>query len=176
MGMFDIFKNLSGMNSNYNCSKKGFDFNYLSDNYTYIRNNKYWNKETVNNCLKILKDCAKLINTTKKADIFFERYLLALSILNELIPIENKLSFKGDKPSKIKKQLYEKEIFTVNDFLDRYYNDFFEKINQLKTTKAKKNKIDAFSNELKDYMQYLSSESIEKYNNLYSKLNELIND
>lgn len=151
-------------------TKKGFDFNYLSNNFIYIRNNKHWNKENVSNCFRILKDSAKLINTTKKPEVFFERYLLALSILNELIPIEKKLLIKGDTPSKIKKQFYEKEILTVNDFIDRHFNETLDKLNSLKTEKSKINQIDKYCSAFDNYKQYLSNESISKYNSLCAEL------
>lgn len=165
-----IFDFLSKNNTIDMYPKKGFDFSYLSDNYIYIRNNKYYNLDTAKNCLKILKECANLINTTKKPEIFFRRYLLALSILNELIPVERKFPFKGDKPSKIKKEFYQKEILTVNDFIDRYYNDTLLKITSLKTEKSKIARINEFHSSLDTYKQYMSAESINKYNELYLKL------
>ena len=170
MGLFSIL-----FNENVNIyPKKGFDFNYVSANYIYIRNNKHHNLDTVKNCLRILKDCANLVNTTKKPDVFFERYLLAISILNEMIPVERKFPFKGDKPSKIKKQFYEKEILTVNDFIDRYYNETLLKIKSLKTEKSKTSRVNDFCTGLNNYKQYLSTESLNKYNDLCSKLeNEL---
>lgn len=164
-----LFNNLFKINNNNNMidyPKKGFDFNYISDNCIYIRNNKNWNKENINNCLRILKDCAKLINTTKNPKVFFERYLLAISILNELIPIEKKLNLKGDKPSQIKKQFYEKEINTVNDFIYRFYNETILKISTLKTQKSKLLRINEFCLALNNYKQYLSTDSINVYNTL----------
>lgn len=168
MSLFDnLFKSSNSTNA---YPKKGFDFNYLSDNFSYIRNNKNWNNENVSNCFKILKDCAKLINTTKKPEVFFERYLLALTVLNELIPIEKKLPIKGDTPSKIKKQFYEKEILTVNDFIDRHFNETLDKLNSLKTEKSKTNQINKYCSAFDNYKQYLSNESISKYNSLCIEL------
>lgn len=170
MGLLD---NLFKRNNNIDTYlKKGFDFNYLSDNYIYLRNNKYYTHNNVNNCLRILKDCANLINTTKKPDVFFERYLLAISILNELITIQSKFKFSGKRPSEIKRELYEKEIFTVNDFLDRYYNETLVKLNSLKTEKAKLSRIDNFCTGLNNYKCYLSEDSLLKYNELCIRLKD----
>ncbi len=132
--MFNVFKwllknriSVSIVSTSYN----GFNFNYTAEEYSAIKKRRY-NMCTIQNYFRILKDCQQLINTTRKPDVFFNRYLIAVAILNDLILIENKLSFKGNTPSKIKKQLQKKEIYTVNDFLDRYYQDTLNKINNLK--------------------------------------------
>lgn len=153
--------------------RKGFDFNYVMDEYSSIRKKKY-NALTVQRHIEILKDCGNLINTTKKPNVFFSRYLIALALLNDLILIENKKVFNGDKPSEIKKQFYEKEIYTVNDFIDRYYEDIISQISGLKTQKAKQNRINDFCNGLNDYKQYLSTESLNKYNLLCVNLKNKI--
>ena len=95
---------------------------------------------------------------------------MAIAILNDLILIENKLSFKGKTPSKIKKQLQEKESFTVNDFLDRYYNDTVNKINNCKTIKAKQNKVISFSNGIDEYSIYMTKDSLTKFTIMYDQL------
>ena len=174
-GIGDIFKKIFNVKSkaNFDTSrtsnnaypKKGFDFNYTMEEYSAIKQNRY-NISTIQRYLEILKDCGNLINTTKKPDVFFSRYLIALAILNDLIPIENKLNLQGDKPSQIKKQLYDKEIFTVNDFIDRYYQDIISQIISLKTEKAKQKRINDFCNGLDIYKLHLSQESLDKYNNL----------
>lgn len=152
--------------------RKGFDFDYIMDEYSAIRKGKY-NALTVERHIEILKDCGNLINTTKKPDVFFHRYLIALALLNDLILIDNIKFFKGNKPSDIKKQFYEKEIYTVNDFIDRYYEDTISQIFSLKTQKAKQSRVDKFCNGLNDYKQYLSTESLNKYNDLCSQLKNI---
>lgn len=167
MGFFtNIFSN-NKENTSY--PRKGFDFSYIMDKYSAIRRGRY-NALTIERHLEILKDCGNLINTTKNPDVFFNRYLIALALLNDLILIRNKNIFKGDKPSEIKKQFYEKEIYTVNDFIDRYYEDTVLQIYSLKTQKAKQSRIDKFCNGLNNYRQYLSTESLNKYNELCLQL------
>lgn len=157
------------------CGKKlndnGFNFNYFSDEFVYIRNTNY-DIRTIKRCLTILKDCADLINTTKKPKVFFERYLLAISIINELIIVEkrNKKLFAGSKPTTIKKQFIEKEILTVNDFIDRYYTDILFQMSKLKTSKAKNMRIDDFCNGLNNYKKYLRINSLEHYTKLCTLL------
>lgn len=153
-------------------SYNGFNFNYTTEEYSAIRNNRYF-EGTIIRYNQILKDCSELINTTKTPKVFFERYLIAIAILNDYILIERKLSFKGKKPSQIKKELQEKEIFTVNDFLDRYYEDTLSKINNLKTSKAKQNRVYKFSNEIDTYSKYLTNESLKKFTVQYEQLEKI---
>ena len=170
MGFFtSIFSN---NRENVSYPRKGFDFNYIMDEYSGIRKGRY-NALTIERHIQILKDCGNLINTTKKPDVFFNRYLIALALLNDLILIKNKKIFKGDKPSEIKRQFYEKEIYTVNDFIDRYYEDTISQISSLKTQKAKQSRIDKFCNGLNDYKQYLSVDSLNKYNELCLKIKNI---
>lgn len=165
---------------NKNCSIKivsssheGFDFSYLSNDYRYIRNDLYGATD-IKRLLKIIQESGDLINTTKTPKVFFERYLLVISILNELIPIQRHLSFKGKKPSQLKKELQAKEILTVNDFLDRYYDDTLSKISIYKTVKAKQNKIISFSNEIDKYSRYMTNESLKKFTAQYEQLKRCI--
>ena len=147
----------------------GFNFNYTTDEYSAIRKKKY-GISTIQIYFKILKDCEHLINTTKNPDVFFKRYMIAIAILNDLILIEHKLHFKGNKPSDIIKQLKAKEVYTVNDFLDRYYQDTLNKINSYKTSKAKQNKVISFSNEIDKYSIYMTNESLKKFTLMYEQL------
>lgn len=153
-------------------SYNGFNFNHTTDEYSAVKNNRYY-EGTIIRYNQILKDCSELINTTKTPKVFFERYLIAIAILNDYILIERKLSFKGKKPSQIKKELQEKEIFTVNDFLDRYYEDTLSKINNLKTSKAKQNRVYKFSNEIDTYSKYMTNESLKKFNIQYEQLEKM---
>ncbi len=173
MGVFSkIFNNFSKIKIK-STSCNGFNFNYTTPEYSSIRYKRYY-EGTIQRYLKILKDCEELINTTKNPDIFFNRYLMSIAILNDLILIENKLSFKGKKPSSIKKQLQKKEVFTVNDFLNRYYTETLSKITNLKTTKAKQNKIIAFSNKIDEYSIHINNQSLTKFTNMYENFKKII--
>lgn len=172
MGFFSNLFNSQVNNIVKSTPRNGFNFNYLSNEHIYLRNGNY-NKSSIERVLKILKESGDLINTTKTPKVFFERYLLSISILNELISIEKKLSFKGNKPSSLKKTLQGKEVFTVNDFLDRYYNDTLAKINAYKTVKAKQNKVYEFSNEIDKYSRYMTLESLKKFTILYEQLENM---
>ena len=122
--------------------------------------------------LKIAFDCANLINTTKNPKVFFERYNLLIEKFENLSKIERFGCFKGKLPSQNLKEILGKKENTINDFIDRYYNETLSKFNSLKTEKAKLSCIDAFCNGLNYYKHYLSEDSLNKYNELCSSLNK----
>ena len=95
---------------------------------------------------------------------------MSIAILNDLILIEKRLSFNGNKPSNIKRQLYDKEIFTVNDFIDRFYQKTISSMSSVKTQKAKISKITTFCSGLNNFKQYMSIESLHKYSYLCKTL------
>ena len=163
MGLFDIFKN----KNNVAIKKDGFDFSYTSAEYNEIRTKKY-TLGTIQQYLKILDDSKKLVNTTKNPDVFFNRYLIIIAIVNELIFIEKKINFKGTLPSQIKGELIQKEVYTVNDFINRFYEETNFQISKLKTATAKQKRIEIFCHGLDNYVQYLTEASKTKYNKLRS--------
>ena len=145
------------------------NFNYIDNNCLYIINKHHYNG-TIQNCLRISKDCAELINTTKKPNIFFTRYNLLISIINELITVEKKYKLKNPKPSEIKKDLMRKEPYTIDNFIDRYYQNTILKVNSLKTVKAKENSTKKFLADIQDYYIYMDKSAIFKLNNLYNSI------
>ncbi len=117
--------------------------------------------------LKIVNDCANLINTTKNPKVFFERYDLLIEKLKQLSKLECLVHFRGNTPSKDLKQTLNKKAFTINDFIDRYYQDTIEKIKSLKTIQAKQKRIENFYQNLFYYNDCMLPVNIEKYTNLY---------
>ena len=120
--------------------------------------------------LKILHDCANLVNTTKNPRVFFERYALLVEKLENLAKLEIFGCFKNGLPSKDLQRTLEKKEFTINDFIDRFYNETINKINTLKTDKAKDKRIENFYEELSKYNDRMLPANIEKYTNLYENL------
>lgn len=145
------------------------NFDYIDTNNLYIIN-KVHDYRTIENCLRICRDCAEIINTTKNPKVFFERYNLLISITNELITVEKKYKFNSEKPSQFKYKLKEKEIYTINDFINRYYNSIINKINTLKTEKGKNNTVKKFIDDIEIYYNYLNNENLTLINNLYNSL------
>lgn len=90
--------------------------------------------------LRIVNDCANLVNTTKNPKVFFERYNLLIKELENLSKLERFNCFSGSLPSHDLQETLSKKSFTINDFIDRYYQDTIDKIKKLKTQKAKDKK------------------------------------
>lgn len=120
--------------------------------------------------LKIANDCANLVNTTKKADVFFPRYYLLLEKLENLAKLEKFNCFRGTSPSVNLSNTLDRKNLTINDFIDRFYNDTLYQINKLKTEKAKEKRIEKFYDELSKYNDYMLPENVKKYTSLYESL------
>ena len=120
--------------------------------------------------LKIAHDCAHLINTTKNPSVFFERYNLLIFKLQNLIKLECFNCFEDKLPSQDLEEILNKREDTINDFIDRYYQCTLDKINTLKTTKAKDKKIEDFYKELSKYDDDMLPSSIQKYTSMYKSL------
>lgn len=122
--------------------------------------------------LKISNDCANLVNTTKKTEVFFSRYLLLIEELEKLSKLESFNCFTGKPPSKNLKEILSKKEYTIDEFIDRFYNETLYKVNLLKTQKAKDKKIENFYLEFQKYNYLLSEKHLMKIKNLYLKLKE----
>lgn len=94
--------------------------------------------------LKQINECAKLINTTVKPDVFFGRLNFLLDLLLDLQSYEKYHVFRGSTPSQDYQRIITNLEKTVNDFLDRATDKELNKISSLKTEKARKNRAEKF--------------------------------
>ncbi|MFL8712804.1 DUF4236 domain-containing protein [Clostridioides sp. GD02377] len=122
--------------------------------------------------LKIINDCANIVNTTKDPKIFFQRYDMLLDKSYALVAIEDDLSFSGQSPSKMLDNIIAKKTDTINDFLTRYYDEMSSKLRGLKTEKARMNNAYKFSSLAIDYKERLNNDNKAKLNKLYKQLLE----
>lgn len=126
--------------------------------------------------LKLVKESTDLINNTKTPDVFFFRYEFLIETVNKLIGIEKYIKFKGDTPTKLLEQINIKKVHTINDFIDRFYEDTLKQINKLKTDKAKLKRINEFHPALSSYFCHMESENINKVKELDKSLKNIISD
>lgn len=96
--------------------------------------------EQVNSSIKQAKDCATLINKTVKPDVFFGRLNFLIDTLTYLQDFEKYNCFKSSSPTRDMKRLMDNLEATVNDFLDRSFADACQKVETLKTEKAKQSR------------------------------------
>ena len=142
----------------------------IDENTTVIVHNKKEAEFYASNMLRIATDCANLVNTTKKPDVFFIRYYLLLDKLKNLAKLEVFKCFRGTSPSENLTNTLNKKTLTINDFIDRFYNDTLFQISKLKTEKAKEKRIENFYNELSKYNDYMLPENVEKHISMYENL------
>ena len=120
--------------------------------------------------LKIVKDCIRLVNSTKNPKVFFERYNLLIDNMKKLAQCERYVHFSGDKPSISLVEFRNKKNLTINDFIDRYFDDTKNKIQKLTTNKAKLNNANKFYNSLQAYYPEMSADNIDNIENKYKTL------
>ncbi|HBE8785387.1 TPA: DUF4236 domain-containing protein [Clostridioides difficile] len=120
--------------------------------------------------LKIINDCANIVNTTKDPKTFFYRYNMLLDKSYALVAIEDNLNFSGQSPSQMLDSIIAKKTDTINDFLTRYYNEMSSKLKELKTEKARMNNAYKFSSLAIDYKEHLNNDNKTKLNRLYKQL------
>lgn len=124
--------------------------------------------------LKIANDCANLVNHTKNPDVFFMRYNLLINKLENMSKLEPFKCFSGSLPSQNLENILNKKETTINDFINRFYNDTLFQITKLKTEKTKEKRIENFYNGLSKYNDYMLPKNVEKYILLYEDLLEKI--
>ena len=106
---------------------------------------KRWLEARIAMDMKRLHECVHLVNTTTKPDVFFRRLHFLLDLLLDLCDTEKHKSYKqGETPTDNFNRIVGNLEATVNDFIDRAVADEREKINSLKTQKAKINRAENF--------------------------------
>lgn len=116
--------------------------------------------------LKIINDCANIVNKTKNPDIFFERWELMMQHVEALCFLTG-VKFKGAPPQKLKQNLTNKKQAAIRDMIERYYIDIDSKARKLKTVSGKISKYASFITNLEDYFGLMSQENIDYVNALY---------
>lgn len=122
--------------------------------------------EQAQNDMRIFDDCAALINSTVKPDVFFPRIDLAESTLEHLVTLEpymqqiKYITFEASMSDLMVKFQEEKDSYTT-DFLYRYYASVKEKADSLKTEKGKQNQFQKFYESLEPYFESISDLNME---------------
>ena len=132
-------------------------------------------KMSLDRRMEVLNDCARIIKTTDNPDVFFSRYALYSDTLKELADAELAgIKFEGESP--LNKQitvLNDKEkTKATNEMITRYFNRIRDKIDTLKTDSAKENNALKFRQNLQQYEEFMTEDSIEFYRNVASKLED----
>ena len=131
-------------------------------------------KEQSRQLLKIVKDCAELVNTTSNPDVFFNRYNLMLEHLETLAGLECTGIYANspELPSKAFLRIEEQFDTETNKFLDRSFETAKKHADTLKTDNGKRNAIKRYFDNMEKYIIYMSSESLEYFDKM-KKENEI---
>lgn len=111
--------------------------------------------------LEIMQDCIRIIEKTKKPEVFFPRLDLLVAKTARLQEFERYVRFSGASPSEAFRKLCSDYQECVHEFLVRYFCDIFDKAEKLKTDKGKFNKYKLFYDSLQPYYGQMNEENID---------------
>lgn len=136
---------------------------------------KTWSQMYIDQNLKIIEDCARLVNTTKTPDVFFSRFDLLLDLLHKFVVLDKYVSrgyFHGmNTHTQYADVLATKEQAT-NNFINRYWEAAVSKVQNLKTTSAKKNTFDAFFEIMYSYSSKMTPANLSLIQSKETEINQ----
>lgn len=120
-------------------------------------------KEQSEQWLKIVKDCAYLVNTTKNPEVFFPRYELMLEYLEKLAGLEctGIFSNSSELPSAAFLRIEAMFPKETNIFIDRALEAARANTETLKTEKGKVNALKRFFAKMDAFTINMDAESVE---------------
>lgn len=110
--------------------------------------------------LRIADDCGKILQTTVKPDVFFDRLKLFAWHISNLALLEKYISFSGVSPTEIFSSLMKDKQECIGEFLVRYFCKTIDKADSLKTDKGKLNRYQKFYDSLKPYFAEMNADNI----------------
>lgn len=105
--------------------------------------------------LKIAQDCAKLVNTTVKPDVFFSRYDLLESVLACLVLTEPYVKFNGTQPMAQLRKVQAQRLQAERDFIQRSYDRMIQEARALKTEKGQSGRLVKYFTTMEGYAEQL---------------------
>ena len=120
--------------------------------------------------LNTIKKLSYLVNTSNDPKVFFIKYEEMILKLGELAKVEGKYKFSNRLPSENLKEILQKRVDTINDFIFRYYSVTRIKIDSLKQRKSKDTYIEEFKNSLDANIRYMDNINIDRFNRMYETL------
>ncbi len=103
-------------------------------------------------------------------DAFFAEYRFVIQVLNDATEIECIFEFPNGSPSEILDNFQKNFGEITNEFIERMYDITLDKIQNLKTEKAKKNNANKFKETFDNYIEFMPQESQKKVTDLYGVL------
>lgn len=113
------------------------------------------------NSLRIVQDCSKILQSTVKPDVFFERFQLLILHSSNMAILEKYVPFRGASPMAAFNVLMAEKQQCINQFLIRYFCSVFDKAETLKTDKGKFNQYKKFYDSLLPYYDEMDADNID---------------
>lgn len=111
------------------------------------------------NCQRILGDCGHIVQSTKNPDTFFSRLKLTKEMVETITQLQEFVKINGAEPSSLLEQYYVDEQEFISQFLRRYYSAEIDKVDALKTEKAKRKHLEQFKSSLDPYMDMINDKN-----------------
>ena len=129
-------------------------------------------KEQADQWLKIVKDCAEIVNTTKNPEVFFNRYRLMLDYLEKLAGLECTGIFSNSPELPSEAFLRTESIFPgeTNCFINRSFEAVKAKADTLKTQKGKLNAIGRYFEDMEKHIISMEPESVDYLEDLKNRI------
>lgn len=148
--------------------KKYYELTPSSD----IKINRSFSQLNAQTYYKQYNDSLKLIGTTKKPDVFFERYDFAITRLIGLIYMKKYIRIEGSNlPEAVEKMIDHKQEF-VMQMIERSFEGLETKVYKLKTKISKIKNIEKFKESFEPYLVEINADN---RNYLYSLVDGLKN-
>lgn len=119
---------------------------------------------------KQYNESINLIGSTKKPDVFFQRYDFALTRIIGLIYMKKYVSIQGSNLPETAEKLIDHKQELVHDLILRCNNALEDKLLTLKTTKSKENNIKKFESQFQPFYKEMSPENINYVSFLVNEL------
>ncbi len=113
------------------------------------------------NYVRQFNDSVNIASTTKKPDVFFERYDFALQRIIAVIYMRKYVKVKMNSPEKSANELIDRKQEFIRDLISRRAEVLKEKLTKLKTPASKKKNIAKFEEEFIPYHTEMSQENID---------------
>ena len=118
--------------------------------------------------LKIVNDCAELVNTTVNPEVFFMRYELMLENLEKLAGLECTGIFENspELPSEAFCRVEAQFEAATNNFLERSFEKAKNHADTLKTVSGKTNAIKRYFDNMEKYIIQMNGESLDYFDKM----------
>lgn len=138
-----------------------------------IKINRSYSQMNAKNYYIQYNESVNLIGTTKKPDVFFQRYDFAITRIIGLIYMKKYVKIEGSNlPETAEKLIDHKQEF-VHELILRCSNAVENKLLTLKTVKSKENNINKFETSFQPFYGEMSPENINYVTKLANKLRRL---